>query len=172
MGVFNSYKNERKQFDLRYHSIKVDFFVHFLGELKRPKRHFEINWPLKWPKHAGAKAPIAPVLNTPLLGVSWGCLLRVYLEFDLGVLWDNLFGICWGLSALGQCLLLLFNTLKAWNNFRWSKPTWRKDWIQKSWVINKDFKSQFNRVLIQSEKKVDIQPQKINQVIYLGSHKF
>ena len=28
------------------HSSKVDFFVHFLGELKIQKRHFEINWPL------------------------------------------------------------------------------------------------------------------------------
>ena len=37
--------NERKQFDLRYHSSKV-FYVRFLGELKIPKRHFKINWPL------------------------------------------------------------------------------------------------------------------------------
>ena len=29
-----------------YHSSKVEFFVHFLGELTIPKRHFEINWPL------------------------------------------------------------------------------------------------------------------------------
>ena len=42
-GVFNSLKNERKQFDLRYHSSKVEFFGSFLGELKIPKRHFEIN---------------------------------------------------------------------------------------------------------------------------------
>ena len=40
-----SQKNERKQFDLRYHSRKLNFFVRFLGELKIPKRHFEINWP-------------------------------------------------------------------------------------------------------------------------------
>ena len=40
-------KNERKQFDLRYHSSKVEFFRWFLGELKVPKRHFEINWPLQ-----------------------------------------------------------------------------------------------------------------------------
>ena len=43
-------KNERKQFDLRklrYHKlVKSDYFVHFLGELKIPKRHLEINWPL------------------------------------------------------------------------------------------------------------------------------
>ena len=30
-------------------SSKVDFFVHFLGELKIPKRHFKINWPLERP---------------------------------------------------------------------------------------------------------------------------
>ena len=36
-------KNERKQFDLWYHSSKVELFVRFLGELKIPKRHFEIN---------------------------------------------------------------------------------------------------------------------------------
>jgi hypothetical protein len=41
-GVFNSPKNEHKQFDLRYHSSKVEF-VQFFGELKIPKRHFEIN---------------------------------------------------------------------------------------------------------------------------------
>ena len=35
-----------EQFDYRYHSSKVEFFVRFLGELKIPKRHFEINWPL------------------------------------------------------------------------------------------------------------------------------
>ena len=29
-------KNERKQFDLRYHSSKVEFFVPFLEELRRP----------------------------------------------------------------------------------------------------------------------------------------
>ena len=40
-------KNERKQFDLRYHSSKVKFFVRFLGGLKKPKRHFEINWPFQ-----------------------------------------------------------------------------------------------------------------------------
>ena len=45
-GAFNSPKNEQKQFDLRYHSSKVEFFVRFLGELKITKRHFEINWPL------------------------------------------------------------------------------------------------------------------------------
>ena len=26
--------------------VKLNFFVRFLGELKIPKRHFEINWPL------------------------------------------------------------------------------------------------------------------------------
>ena len=42
-GVFNSPKKRKKQFDLRYHSSKVEFFVGFLGELKILKRHFEIN---------------------------------------------------------------------------------------------------------------------------------
>ena len=41
-GVFDSPKNEQKQLDLRYHGSKVDFFRPFLGELKTPKRHFEI----------------------------------------------------------------------------------------------------------------------------------
>ena len=35
-------KNKQKQFNLRYHSSKVDFFVLFLGELKLTKRHFKI----------------------------------------------------------------------------------------------------------------------------------
>jgi hypothetical protein len=42
-------RNEQIEFDLIYHSSKVEFFfVHFLGELKIPKRYFEINWPLPW----------------------------------------------------------------------------------------------------------------------------
>ena len=46
-GVSNFPKNEQKQFDLRYHSSKVEFFYSFfLGELKIPKGHFEIIWPL------------------------------------------------------------------------------------------------------------------------------
>ena len=36
-------KNERKQFEL---SCEVEFFCSFLGELKIPKSHFEINWTL------------------------------------------------------------------------------------------------------------------------------
>ena len=39
-------KNKRKQFDLRYHISKVELICSFLGELKIPKRHFEMNWPL------------------------------------------------------------------------------------------------------------------------------
>ena len=27
-------------------TVKLIFFIHFLGELKIPKRHFKINWPL------------------------------------------------------------------------------------------------------------------------------
>ena len=42
--LFGLPKNEQKQIDLRYHTSKVDFFfVRFLGELKIPKIHFEIN---------------------------------------------------------------------------------------------------------------------------------
>ena len=40
-------KNEQKQFDSRYHSIvKSNFFGCSLGEMKIPKRCFEIHWPL------------------------------------------------------------------------------------------------------------------------------
>ena len=42
-GIFNSPKNEQKQFGLRYSKIKVDFFVCFLGDLKIQKNTFEIN---------------------------------------------------------------------------------------------------------------------------------
>ena len=35
----------------------------------------------------------------------------------------------------------------------------------------KDFILQFNRVLIQNEKKVGTQPQKINRIVYLGGYK-
>ena len=41
-----SQKNKQKQFDVRYHSSKVEFFRLFFGRIKIPKRHFEINWPL------------------------------------------------------------------------------------------------------------------------------
>ena len=53
-GVFNfSQKNEQKQAHLRYHSRKIEFFVHFSGELRIPESPFEINWPLweVWPKY-------------------------------------------------------------------------------------------------------------------------
>ena len=42
-------KNERKQFDLKYHTyvvVRLNFFVRFLEELRIPKSPFEINWPL------------------------------------------------------------------------------------------------------------------------------
>ena len=38
----------KKRTETIRHSSKVEFFfVRFLGELKIPKRHFEINWPLE-----------------------------------------------------------------------------------------------------------------------------
>ena len=48
-GILNSSKNERKQFNQRYHStVRSNFFVfvRFLEELKTSKCSFEINWPL------------------------------------------------------------------------------------------------------------------------------
>ena len=47
-GVFNSPKKTNEN-NLTWGTIvvKSNFFVHFLGELKIPKRHFEINWPLE-----------------------------------------------------------------------------------------------------------------------------
>ena len=44
--VFNSPKNERTKFDMRYHDSSVECFcsfVSFLVELKITKRNFEIN---------------------------------------------------------------------------------------------------------------------------------
>ena len=41
-------KMNKKQFDFRYDRSKVFFFIRFLGELKTPQRHFEINWPLEY----------------------------------------------------------------------------------------------------------------------------
>ena len=43
-GVFNSPKNNSTWGII---VVKLNFFIRFLGELKIPKRHFEINWPLK-----------------------------------------------------------------------------------------------------------------------------
>ena len=39
-------KNKQKQFNLKYYSSKVDFFVHFLRELKILEMDFEMGWPL------------------------------------------------------------------------------------------------------------------------------
>ena len=40
--------NKNKSTCVRYHSSKVKFLRRFLGgELKMPKRHFEVNWPLE-----------------------------------------------------------------------------------------------------------------------------
>ena len=45
-------KNDQKKSTLRqwYLSSSRIVFVHFLGELKTSKRHFEIKWPLAWYK--------------------------------------------------------------------------------------------------------------------------
>ena len=44
-GIFNSPKNEQKNSTLLIWYLKSNCF-RFLGELKAPKRYFEINWPL------------------------------------------------------------------------------------------------------------------------------
>ena len=43
--VYNSPKTQTKTIRLVV-VVKSNFFVHFLGELKIPKKHFKINWPL------------------------------------------------------------------------------------------------------------------------------
>jgi hypothetical protein len=49
-GIFNSPKKRTKKFDFtKYYGTSTRIvFVHFLGELKTSKIHFEINWPLVW----------------------------------------------------------------------------------------------------------------------------
>ena len=44
--IFNSPRKQTKNSTLQLWYLKLNFFVHFLGELKKPKRHFEINWSL------------------------------------------------------------------------------------------------------------------------------
>ena len=39
-------KNKLENFDFCPSPLGQTFFIHFLEELKIPKRHFEINWPL------------------------------------------------------------------------------------------------------------------------------
>ena len=46
-GIFNSPKKWMKKF---YGTSSRIVFIHFLGELKTPKRHFKSNWPLKLSK--------------------------------------------------------------------------------------------------------------------------
>ena len=43
-GDFNSQNENNSTWGTKV--VKSIFLVHFLGELKIPKRHFEINWPL------------------------------------------------------------------------------------------------------------------------------
>ena len=46
-GIFNSPKKMNEKIRLYYYGTSSWIvFVRFLGELKTPKRHFEINWPL------------------------------------------------------------------------------------------------------------------------------
>ena len=51
-GIFNSPKKRTKKLDFTTYYLeylKQNCFRSFLAELKTPKRHFEINWPLvKW----------------------------------------------------------------------------------------------------------------------------
>ena len=56
--------NEWKQFDLRYHSSKVEFFVRFLAEWKISKRHFEINWPLAYEEWLNQKSESTLLLKS------------------------------------------------------------------------------------------------------------
>ena len=44
-------KTNKNNSSWEYHSSKSNFFVHYFGELKTPKRHFKINWPLAIPVH-------------------------------------------------------------------------------------------------------------------------
>ena len=49
-GILNSPTKRTKKFDFATMVPQVELFSFvFLGELKTPKRHFEINWPLAWP---------------------------------------------------------------------------------------------------------------------------
>jgi hypothetical protein len=47
-GIFNSPKKKKmkKKWLYYYGTSSRTVFVHFLGELKTPKRHIKINWPL------------------------------------------------------------------------------------------------------------------------------
>ena len=48
LGIFNSSKKRAKQFALTMMVPQVELFSFVvLEELKPPKRHFEINWPLE-----------------------------------------------------------------------------------------------------------------------------
>ena len=47
VGIMNSSKKRTKKFDLQYFDTSSRIvFVHFLEELKTPKRHYEIILPL------------------------------------------------------------------------------------------------------------------------------
>ena len=49
-GIFNSPKKTNEKIPLYYYGTSSRIiFVSFLGELKTPKRHFKINWPLANP---------------------------------------------------------------------------------------------------------------------------
>ena len=101
----------------------------------------------------------------------------------LGFVWCS-FNFCC-LSALGQKVLFkqllnaFYSYLTLWrfeviaaiiSNAAISSNVANIE-VKKTRLIYKDFTLQFNRVLIQNEKKVGIQPQKTNQIVYLGSYK-
>ena len=82
-AIFNSSKKRLKKFDLPTILRQVELFLFvFLEELKTPKRHLEINWPLvlsrnghmgkEWPK-TGDVIYGPPTLPTYLVGSK--CLL-------------------------------------------------------------------------------------------------
>ena len=82
-----------------YGSIKLNCFHSFLGELKTPKRHFEINWPL------------ADLLYSIVVACMWAAVVRSSGGIDQG----RLFGFSFKVSKLfsGFILITVFGRSNA-----------------------------------------------------------
>ena len=89
-------KNEWKFLTLLYYGTSSRIvFVHFLGELKTPKRHLEINWPLKAILTALSTFILPDLISKNFTVLPWRSLKVGIVLCSLSWI-DNLLDILWG----------------------------------------------------------------------------
>ena len=83
-GLFNRSKKRTKQFDLTTMIPQVDLFSFvFWKNLKTPKRHFEINWPLKI-AHFENRWHLCSHTENYILHTEFGMSLDIFFLFYKG----------------------------------------------------------------------------------------